>query len=101
MTCLETIRAARVQMATELELLDPAARVTAAYHAVIDTGGTFVPNRASGTWGPHYAELKLLDVSHSGTTDAEAVANWIKAVHRIESDPMIGAAALSAQGPLA
>ncbi len=52
--------------------------------AVIDQGGTLVPAMSGGNWGPHYAELSLLGISHTGDTTEAAVANWIKAALRAE-----------------
>jgi hypothetical protein len=52
--------------------------------AVISHAGSFVPAMSGGNWGPHYAELSLLGISHTGDTTEAAVANWIKAALRSE-----------------
>lgn len=78
----------RIDVATTLEVIDTAQRMTAVEAAVIEYGGTFVPPAkpgAAGTWGPHYAELSLLGVSHHGATSSECIAQWIKAVFRMHA----------------
>jgi len=51
---------------------------------VIAQAGSFVPANSGGNWGPHYAEISLLGISHTGDTTEAAVANWIKAALRTE-----------------
>jgi hypothetical protein len=72
------------QLARHFATLTGDDRTKAAQEAVIQHGGTFVPAMASGNWGPHYAELSLLSISHTGDTTEAAVANWIKAALRAE-----------------
>jgi hypothetical protein len=60
-------------------------RTAAAQAAVIAHGGTLVPAMPGGNWGPHYAEISLLGISHTGDTVEGAVANWIKAALRSEA----------------
>lgn len=79
------IRAARAELAGELEAMAVSDRRLAVWDACIETGGSFVPaNICKGA--AHFAELNLLGVYHSGNDAAEAIANWIKAVHRLESE---------------
>lgn len=82
MTSCQHTRAA--QLARHFATLSGDDRTVAAQQAVIQHGGTFVPAMASGNWGPHYAELSLLGISHTGDTTEAAVANWIKAALRTE-----------------
>lgn len=78
------IAAARAELADTLQYLSPAARIELATAACIENGGSLVPaNICKGT--PHYAEISLLGVYHAGNDEAEAIANWIKAVRRIEA----------------
>ena len=60
-------------------------RTAAAEAAVIHHGGTLVPAMPGGSWGPHYAEISLLGISHTGDSVETAVANWIKAALRSEA----------------
>ncbi len=53
-------------------------------HCVIFHAGSLVPAMSGGNWGPHYAEISLLGISHTGDTTEAAVANWIKAALRTE-----------------
>ena len=72
------------QLARHFIILTGDQRIEAAQEAVIQHGGTFVPAMSGGNWGPHYAELSLLGISHSGDTIEAAVANWIRAALRAE-----------------
>lgn len=72
------------QLARHFTTLSGDDRINAAHQAVIQHGGTFVPAMSSGSWGPHYAEIALLGISHTGDTSEAAVANWIKAALRAE-----------------
>jgi len=72
------------QLARQLLTLTGADRIEAAQWAVIEHGGTFVPPMPTGNWGPHYAEIAILGISHTGDTTEAAVANWIKAALRAE-----------------
>jgi hypothetical protein len=72
------------QLARQLLTLTGADRIEAAHQAVIEHGGTFVPAMPTGNWGPHYAEISILGISHTGDTAEAAIANWIKAALRAE-----------------
>lgn len=82
MTSCQHICAA--QLARHFMSLTGADRIEAAQQAVIQHGGTFVPAMAGGSWGPHYAEISMLGISHTGDTAEAAIANWIKAALRAE-----------------
>jgi hypothetical protein len=69
-------------LAARIKPLPTAARIAAIDAAVIAEGGTLVPAMPIGNWGPHYAEISLLGISHTGDTVEAAVANWIKAALR-------------------
>jgi hypothetical protein len=71
-------------LARQVKPLPVLARITAMSAAVITHGGTLVPAMPIGNWGPHYAEISLLGISHTGDTVEAAVANWIKAAQRSE-----------------
>lgn len=71
-------------LAERIKPLSAAARIAVIDAAVIDQGGTLVPAMPIGNWGPHYAEISLLGISHTGDTTEAAVANWIKAALRAE-----------------
>lgn len=73
------------QLARHFITLSGADRIEAAQQAVIQHGGTLVPPMAGGNWGPHYAEIAMLGISHTGDTLDAAVANWIKAALRAEA----------------
>ena len=62
-------------------------RAAMARAAVVAFGGTLIEPDISGTWGPLYAELSILGLSHTGADLAEAIANWIKAAHRCAPQP--------------
>lgn len=72
----------RVDIATVLEPLDSATRAEIMTHEIITHGGTFIPSCDDSTWGPHFAEVSLLGISHTGNSTDECIANWIKAVLR-------------------
>ena len=72
------------QLARRFATLSGDDRIEAAEQAVIQHGGTFVPAMSGGNWGPHYAEIAILGISHTGATTETAVANWIKAALRAE-----------------
>lgn len=82
----DPIRAARLELATELEMLPDAARVRVVRAEVTRTGGTLIPPRQGGAWGSHWAELSLLGVSNAGDDEATAIVGWIKAVLRMEAE---------------
>ena len=71
-------------LARQIMALTGPDRTAAAEAAVIDHGGTLVPAMPGGGWGPHYAEISLLGISHTGDSVETAVANWIKAALRAE-----------------
>lgn len=83
-TFAEHERRARAELANTLERLRDDDRAAAMAEACMETGGSLVP-QGSGKWGPHYAEVKCLGVYHAGNDIAEAIANWIKAVRRMET----------------
>ncbi len=83
MTC--TCQTIRRQLADELERLPEAARVAKAYETCEATGGWLIPPNVCGNWGSHWAEIDLLEVSATGDNEAEAVANWIRAVRRMDA----------------
>ena len=77
-------RTCAAQLARYFATLSGDDRTDAAQQAVIQHGGTLVPPMAGGNWGPHYAEIAMLGISHTGDTLDAAVANWIKAALRTE-----------------
>lgn len=74
---------ARRELAARLEPLDAASRVTEMRKAVRQSGGYLFEQ---GTGGSLFAELNCLGIYHHGNDTAEAVAGWIKAIVRIESE---------------
>lgn len=72
------------QLARHFMTLSGDDRAAAAQQAVIQHGGTLVPAMSGGNWGPHYAEIAMLGISHTGDTLEAAIANWIKAALRAE-----------------
>lgn len=86
MTGPETLWQTRLDMAAELEFLDPAARVRLARQVALETGGSLTAPRPGDSWSSHWAELRLMGVSTTGDTEAEAVALWIRAVFRMQAE---------------
>ena len=80
----DRIHAARLELALELEAMPRAQRIEAMQASRIETGGTIIP-AGNGNWGPHFAEIDNLGVSHQGAELDEAIAHWIRAVLRIET----------------
>ena len=83
-TFAEHERRARTELAEALTAMDSEHRLATMTDACIETGGTLVP-QSVGKWGPHFAEIRCLGVYHAGNDIAEAIANWIKAVYRMEA----------------
>lgn len=75
----------RADIAATLGRLDPPARVRFAEDICEATGGWMIPPRACGEWGSHWAELDMLGVSATGDDDAGAIAQWMKAVARMDA----------------
>lgn len=82
----------RRALAARLRPLCNEARIDLVIETCIDTGGTFVPANAKGDRNSHYAELSLLGIYHQGNDAAEAIANWIKAITRMETSDGRGVA---------
>ena len=72
------------ELAHQLRPLSWPLRIQVIEAAVVAHAGSLVPANSGGNWGPHYAELSLLGISHTGDTTEAAVANWIKAALRAE-----------------
>lgn len=72
------------ELARQLRPLSWPLRLQLIEAAVINHAGSLVPAMSGGNWGPHYAELSLLGISHTGDTTEAAVASWIKAALRAE-----------------
>lgn len=82
----------RLDIALTLERAENPQRLTIIEAAVVAYGGSLIPAAAHSNWGPHFAELSLLGVSHTGTSTYECIANWIKAVIRTaEYDALVAA----------
>lgn len=89
-TVADRIRAARAELAEALQSLPNDQRIMVMTDACIETGGSLVPP-AQGKGGAHYAEISCLGIYHSGNDVEEAIANWIKAVHRTETGQQVAA----------
>lgn len=84
-TLAPALNAARLTLASELEILPDAERVATMYAACIETGGRFEP-RSIEPDDDNFCEITCLGVSYSGDSAAEAVAHWVKAVYRMAGD---------------
>lgn len=87
-TFSEQLKQARADLAAALIPMDADQRVELMIDACIETGGSLVPAGVCAG-GAHYAEINCLGIYHSGNDVPEAIASWIKAVHRTECDPCI------------
>lgn len=83
MTDIDTLNRLRLDLASELEMLSPAARVTAMDEACERTGGSFIRRRANDHWGSPWCEIAVLGVSANGDGEDDAIKAWIKASLRI------------------
>jgi hypothetical protein len=53
-------------------------RIDTMMNAAIETGGYYEQPRAADNWSSHMVEIKAHNLSADGSTDAEAIRNWIR-----------------------
>lgn len=75
---------AAAKLARQLRPMSDPQRAIFMQGCILFHGGTLVPAMPGGNWGPHYAEISVLGISHTGDTTEAAIANWIKAAMRTE-----------------
>jgi len=83
MSIADAIRAERLRLVSELEIVSAEARLDMIERAAIETGGTFIPP-SRNSWGPHDFTISLLGVSQSAETAEAAIRLWMKTVLRME-----------------
>lgn len=64
-------------------IADTGLRLRAFTGAIVARGGTIILPSDDDHWGPHVVEFSFLGVLGTGTTSAEALAEWMKCAERL------------------
>jgi len=65
-------------LVTRLTAQTLTSRIDTMMNAAIETGGYYEQPRAGDNWSSHMVEIKVHHLSADGSTDAEAIRNWIR-----------------------
>ena len=74
-----------------------ASRIDTMMNAAIETGGYYEQPRAGDNWSSHLVEIKVHNLSADGSTDDQAIRNWIR-VAQNHIDAERAAATITAPG---
>ena len=73
----------RIELLGALEMLSPEAQHDRMFTAVTETGGSWIGPNSTGSWKiTHQVEIDLLGLLATGSTDEEALHNWMCIVRR-------------------